>query len=268
MVFSILGTYKVRYQPDDSYPVREIDFTPPFRRINMIEGLEAATKVNFPADLTTAATNDFLSSLAEQYNINCPAPRTTARLLDKLVGHFLEDGIVSPTFICEHPEIMSPLAKTHRTKHGLTERFELFVCEKELCNAYTRTQQPAGAEREIRIAEQRQGGGGTTKRNNWTKSQTTLTHSHTYTATHEQAARDATATSSLIGSLVCLCSVSASRWTTDCLPPPAGEWESTDSPWFLSNVDNIKVTTHTHTYTANITKQLNSEQRGVWEEGK
>ena len=142
MVFSILGTYKVRYQPDDSYPVREIDFTPPFRRINMIEGLEAATKLHFPTDLTTAACNDFLSRLAEQYNINCPAPRTTARLLDKLVGHFLEDGIVHPTFICEHPEIMSPLAKTHRTKHGLTERFELFVCEKELCNAYTELNNP------------------------------------------------------------------------------------------------------------------------------
>ena len=142
MVFSILGTYKVRYQPDDSYAVREIDFTPPFRRINMMEGLEEATKVKFPTDLTSADTNQFLSSLAERYNIACPAPRTTARLLDKLVGHFLEDGIVSPTFICEHPEIMSPLAKTHRTKHGLTERFELFVCEKELCNAYTELNNP------------------------------------------------------------------------------------------------------------------------------
>ena len=49
---------------------------------------------------------------------------------------------MSPTFICEHPEIMSPLAKTHRTKHGLTERFELFVCEKELCNAYTELNNP------------------------------------------------------------------------------------------------------------------------------
>ena len=142
MVFSILGTYKVRYQPNDSYAVREIDFTPPFRRINMIEGLEEATKTKFPTDLSSTETNQFLISLVNQHNINCPAPQTTARLLDKLVGHFLEDGIVNPTFICEHPEIMSPLAKTHRTKAGLTERFELFVCEKELCNAYTELNNP------------------------------------------------------------------------------------------------------------------------------
>jgi lysyl-tRNA synthetase class 2 len=64
-------------------------------------------------------------------------PKTTARLLDKLVGEYLENGIVSPTFICEHPEIMSPLSKSHRSKKGLTERFELFILEKEVCNSYT-----------------------------------------------------------------------------------------------------------------------------------
>merc|ERR1712070_854314 len=75
-----------------------------------------------------------------------PPPRTTARLLDKLVGDFLEDGITKkpqadgtykPAFIMEHPQLMSPLAKWHRSKPGLTERFELFVLGKELYNAYT-----------------------------------------------------------------------------------------------------------------------------------
>ena len=142
MVLAITGSYQVVYHPDPAGPRRVIDFTPPFRRVNMMEGLAEATKTTFPTDLTTPDTNAFLSSLCTQHDINCPAPRTTARLLDKLVGHFLEDGIVSPTFICEHPEIMSPLAKTHRTKHGVTERFELFVCEKELCNAYTELNNP------------------------------------------------------------------------------------------------------------------------------
>ena len=100
--------------------------------------------------------------------LECPPPRSAARLLDKLCGHFIEDNIasqlpslpammtrsalgltikkllsswlwlqVNPTFITEHPQVMSPLAKWHRSKTGLTERFELFVNTKEICNAYT-----------------------------------------------------------------------------------------------------------------------------------
>ncbi|PPR86325.1 hypothetical protein GOBAR_AA34366 [Gossypium barbadense] len=59
-----------------------------------------------------------------------------------LVGHFLEETCVNPTFIINHPEIMSPLAKWHRSKPGLTERFELFINKHELCNAYTELNDP------------------------------------------------------------------------------------------------------------------------------
>lgn len=52
----------------------------------------------------------------------------------QLVGHFLEETCVNPAFIINHPEIMSPLAKWHRSKPGLTERFELFVNKHEVCN--------------------------------------------------------------------------------------------------------------------------------------
>jgi len=105
--------------------------------------LEKATGVKFPEDLTSDAANKLYCDLCEKHGVTCPEPRTSARLLDKLVGKFLESGIVNPTFICEHPELMSPLAKTHRSKKGLTERFELFVLEKELCNAYTELNNPA-----------------------------------------------------------------------------------------------------------------------------
>ena len=83
-----------------------------------------------------------LDKICREKNIECPTPRTTARLIDKLVGELLEPKCTNPTFIMEHPQIMSPLAKYHRSKPGLTERFELFVNCKELVNAYTELNDP------------------------------------------------------------------------------------------------------------------------------
>uniref|UniRef100_A0A336LR68 Lysine--tRNA ligase n=1 Tax=Culicoides sonorensis TaxID=179676 RepID=A0A336LR68_CULSO len=145
MVKSIHGTYKVKYHPDgpDGEEV-EIDFSPPFRRVSMIATLEEKLGVKFPpADqLHTKETNQFLDTLAKKHNVECPNPRTTARLLDKLVGEFIEETCINPTFICDHPEIMSPLSKYHRSIPGLTERFELFVMKKEIANAYTELNDP------------------------------------------------------------------------------------------------------------------------------
>ena len=143
MVLSITGSYKIAYPANglDQPPI-VIDFTPPFRRVGMVAGLEEACGVKFPTDLECEETRIFLADLCKKYNVKCTEPRTIARLLDKLVGHFLEDGIVNPTFIMDHPAIMSPLAKSHRTLPGLTERFELFVLTKEICNAYTELNSP------------------------------------------------------------------------------------------------------------------------------
>lgn len=145
MVYSIHNSYKVKYHPDGPDGQEyEIDFTPPFKRIPMIPALEAALKVKFPPaeDISSDATNKFLSDLCTKHQVECPAPRTTARLLDKLVGEFIEDTCINPAFITEHPQIMSPLAKWHRSIPGLTERFELFVMKKEICNAYTELNDP------------------------------------------------------------------------------------------------------------------------------
>lgn len=83
-----------------------------------------------------------LDKLCKEKDVECPNPRTTARLIDKLVGDFIEEKCINPTFLCDHPQIMSPLAKWHRTEEGLTERFELFVNKKELVNAYTELNDP------------------------------------------------------------------------------------------------------------------------------
>ncbi|VEN46870.1 unnamed protein product [Callosobruchus maculatus] len=145
MVKSIHGTYKVKYHPDGPEGEEvEIDFTPPFKRYPMIPTLEEVLKVKFPpvTELSTEAVNKFLSDLCIQHNVECPPPRTSARLLDKLAGEFIEEKCVNPAFITEHPQVMSPLAKWHRSIPGLTERFELFVMKKEICNAYTELNDP------------------------------------------------------------------------------------------------------------------------------
>lgn len=145
MVKAIHGTHRIQYHPEGpDGPAVDIDFTPPFRRISMIKTLEEQLKVKFPAatELHTAEANAFLDALCKKHEVECPSPRTTSRLLDKLVGEFLEETCINPTFICDHPQIMSPLAKYHRSEPGLTERFELFVMKKEVCNAYTELNDP------------------------------------------------------------------------------------------------------------------------------
>ncbi|XP_077231280.1 lysine--tRNA ligase, cytoplasmic-like [Tasmannia lanceolata] len=153
MVKELTGGYKIKYHANglDKDPI-EIDFSPPFRRIDMIKELESMAKLSIPKDLSSEAANKYLVEACTKFDVKCPPPQTTTRLLDKLVGHFLEETCVNPTFIINHPEIMSPLAKWHRSKPGLTERFELFVNKHEICNAYTELNDPV-VQRE-RFAEQ------------------------------------------------------------------------------------------------------------------
>ncbi|KAJ3593033.1 hypothetical protein NHX12_005371 [Muraenolepis orangiensis] len=145
MVKHITGGYKVIYHPDGPEGQEcEIDFTPPFKRISMTGDLEKIMGVKFPLPETydSDETRKFFDELCAKKGVECSPPRTTARLLDKMVGDFLEITCINPTFICDHPQIMSPLAKWHRSQKGLTERFELFVMKKEVCNAYTELNDP------------------------------------------------------------------------------------------------------------------------------
>jgi len=145
MVLKLFGTHKIKYHPlgknDDSI-VWEIDFTPPYKRVPMIATLEKKLGVTFPKHLESQEANNFLRELCRAHNVDCKPPLTTARLIDKLVGEFLESELINPAFIIDHPQLMSPLAKFHRENPYLTERFELFVGKKELCNAYTELNDP------------------------------------------------------------------------------------------------------------------------------
>ncbi|PSN67628.1 lysyl-tRNA synthetase [Corynespora cassiicola Philippines] len=143
LVYSLKGTYITKYHTQDGQEY-EVNWEKPWRRVEMIPELEKATGEKFPpADqLHTDETNAFLRRVCEKVNVDCSEPRTNSRMIDKLVGEFIEETCISPTFIMGHPEVMSPLAKYHRDIPGLCERFEAFVCKKEICNAYTELNDP------------------------------------------------------------------------------------------------------------------------------
>lgn len=105
-------------------------------------GLEDKLGITFPSDYSSEEMREVLDEQARKHNVVCPPPRTIQRLIDKLAGQFLEVDFLNPTFIIDHPQIMSPLAKYHRDNHQLSERFELFVNYHELVNAYTELNDP------------------------------------------------------------------------------------------------------------------------------
>ncbi|CAG0915638.1 unnamed protein product [Notodromas monacha] len=147
LVKSLFGTNEITYHPDGDNAegrVWTINFTPPFKRLKMIPALEEALgeKLPPPDQLGTPEGLKILDAIVTKSKINCPPPRTAARLLDKLVGELIEPNCIDPTYITDHPEIMSPLSKYHRSVPGLTERLELYIAGKEVVNAYTELNDP------------------------------------------------------------------------------------------------------------------------------
>ncbi|KAK3342842.1 hypothetical protein B0H65DRAFT_469499 [Neurospora tetraspora] len=153
LVKELTGSYKTKFtnQHGETY---EVNWEAPWRRVEMIPALEEATGEKFPPydQLHTDETNAFLQKICKKMNVECPPPLTNARMIDKLTGEFIEETCINPTFILEHPQMMSPLAKYHRSKNGLCERFEAFVCKKEIANAYTELNNPF--DQRLRFEEQ------------------------------------------------------------------------------------------------------------------
>ena len=142
---SLFGSYKITYQPEPECEAVEVDFTPPFKKIDLYDGLkEHYPGVEWPEPETLDTEEALLQliKIAEHFGVQCSEPRTAARLLDKMVGERIEPLCINPTFITNHPQVMSPLAKWHRSRPGLTERFEMFCLTKELVNAYTELNDP------------------------------------------------------------------------------------------------------------------------------
>ena len=129
----VLGTTKVNYQGE------EIDLTPPWRRVTMHEVVKDATGVDF------AKYDDFDSAktAAKDAGIEVPADcKTIGKLLNEAFEQKVETTLIQPTYIVDYPVEISPLAKPHRDKPGLVERFELFIVGRETANSFSELTDP------------------------------------------------------------------------------------------------------------------------------
>jgi len=115
----------------------EIDFSKKWDRISMVDELKNETGL----DVLTS-TNDELKNAIKKYNVSVESLESKGKLIDELFSVAVEPKLLSPTFVMDYPLELSPLAKKHRSKEGLVERFEGFVLGREICNAFSELNDP------------------------------------------------------------------------------------------------------------------------------
>ena len=133
-------------------PEREIDgnivsFKAPYRRLPILEAIQEKTGFD-----CTGRTEEEIRAFCLSKGMEVDETMGKGKLIDELFGEFCEGTFIQPTFITDYPVEMSPLTKMHRSKPGLTERFELMVNGKELANAYSELNDPI--DQEERFVEQ------------------------------------------------------------------------------------------------------------------
>ena len=150
---SVTGGYVTNYHTLDGQEYT-INWEKPWKRVDIIPTLEEKCGEKFPPgdQFHTQDTNIFLKGVLQKCKVECTPPLTNTRMFDALIGEFLESDCIQPTFLMNHPQVMSPLAKAHRSRAGLCERFEAFVCAKEIANAYTELNDPF--DQRLRFEEQ------------------------------------------------------------------------------------------------------------------
>jgi lysyl-tRNA synthetase class 2 len=115
----------------------EIDFKRPFKRITMYDAIKEHTGIDI-----SSMDEAQLRTVCQQLGVECDSTMGKGKLIDEIFGEKCEPHYIQPTFIMDYPVEMSPLCKKHRNNPELTERFELMVNGKELCNAYSELNDP------------------------------------------------------------------------------------------------------------------------------
>ena len=135
----------VNGQPQAEIDGKVIDFRPPYRRLPILQAIQEKTGFDL-----TDKNEDEIRQICRQLEVEIDDTMGKGKLIDELFGTFCEGTFIQPTFIIDYPVEMSPLTKMHRTKAGLTERFELMVNGKELANAYSELNDPIDQEERFR----------------------------------------------------------------------------------------------------------------------
>ncbi len=131
----------VNGKPESEVNGNIISFKAPYRRLPILDAIKEKTGFD-----CNGKTEDKIRAFCLEKGMEVDETMGKGKLIDELFGEFCEGTFIQPTFITDYPVEMSPLTKMHRSKPGLTERFELMVNGKELANAYSELNDPIDQE--------------------------------------------------------------------------------------------------------------------------
>lgn len=137
----------VNGKPETVVDGQVISFKAPYRRLPILDAIKEKTGHDL-----NGKSEEEIREICKKLNLEIDESMGKGKLIDEIFGEFCEGQFIQPTFIIDYPVEMSPLTKMHRTKQGLTERFELMVNGKELANAYSELNDPI--DQEERFVEQ------------------------------------------------------------------------------------------------------------------
>lgn len=145
----VLGTTKIEYQG------QQIDLTPPWHKMTMIEAVKKYTGIDFDM----VSSDEEAKAIAQDKKVHLKGELSKGEILNLMFEEFVEEHLIQPTFILDYPVEVSPLTKRKPDRPELTERFELFITGREMANAYSELNDPIDQkERFVSQAKKREAG--------------------------------------------------------------------------------------------------------------